>query len=83
MKREDVPAKYRPKYDRAMSGRSPKSGIRLFCLECVGWSEKEVRLCTARDCSLFLYRQPPSKRGRSELEGDETTSVDRLHSAEV
>ena len=30
--------------------------IRKFCLECMGGSAYEVRLCTAPACPLFRYR---------------------------
>lgn len=30
--------------------------IRKFCLECMGGSANEVRLCTAPDCPLHRYR---------------------------
>jgi len=30
--------------------------IRNFCLECVGYSEKEVTECTAKQCWLFPHR---------------------------
>lgn len=30
--------------------------IRKFCLECMGGSAYEVRLCTAPSCPLFRYR---------------------------
>lgn len=53
----DVPAKYRKLYRRAWSGKSRKAAIRAFCLECVYWSEKEVRLCTAPACPLFEFRE--------------------------
>lgn len=30
--------------------------IRNFCLECVGYSEKEVTECTSKQCWLFPHR---------------------------
>ena len=53
----DVPLKFRPMYERAMSGRSRKAAIRCHCLMCVGWLEREVELCTARNCPLYPYRR--------------------------
>lgn len=52
----DVPAKYRRLYLKAWEGKSRKAAIRAFCLECVCWSEQEVRLCTAPACPLFEFR---------------------------
>jgi hypothetical protein len=52
----EVPAKYRAIYARAMTGKSRKAACRAFCLQCVAWSEAEVRRCTAPDCPLYPYR---------------------------
>jgi len=52
----DVPAKYRDGYRKAWAGKSRKAAIRAFCLECTGWSEAEVRLCTATACPLYEFR---------------------------
>jgi len=52
-----VPAKYRTLYRKAWGGNSRKAAIRAFCLECVAWSEHEVRLCTALACPLFEFRE--------------------------
>jgi len=35
---------------------TPLSAIREKCLECSNWSNKEVRLCPAKDCALFPFR---------------------------
>ncbi len=83
MKREDVPERYRPMYDRALAGRSRKAAIRAHCLMCVGWDASEVRRCSAPACPLFPYRVGPSKEGVDEQEDDETTSVDRLAPATI
>lgn len=53
----DAPAKYRGLYRKAWEGKSRKAAIRAFCLECVGWSEHEVRLCAAPACPLYEFRQ--------------------------
>ena len=34
----------------------PLKAIRAKCLDCCGYVAKEVRLCTAKDCPLYLYR---------------------------
>ena len=51
-----VPKKYQKLYEKAISGRSRKAAIRSFCIECVGYFEKEVRACTDPECPLYLYR---------------------------
>lgn len=53
---KDVPGKYRELYRRAWARKSRKAAIRAFCLECVGWSAIEVRLCTAPACPLYEFR---------------------------
>ena len=52
----DTPKKYANLYKRAMSGRSRKAAMRMFCLECAGYSETNVCLCTDLNCPLSPYR---------------------------
>jgi len=52
----DCPPKFRKLYRRAWGGKSRQSAIRAHCLECVGWSPREVALCTAPACPLYEYR---------------------------
>jgi hypothetical protein len=52
----DFPKRYQETYRKAMSGRSKVAAIKAHCLMCVGYSAKEVRLCTARACPLYPYR---------------------------
>lgn len=54
--RSDIPKIYRRTYDRAMQGKSHKSAVKAFCLECCGWQKEEVRHCTSLACSLYPYR---------------------------
>ncbi len=61
MKREDVPPRYVPMYDRAMRGNSRKSAVRLNCLECSGWRPSEVRRCGISACAFYLYRLSAKK----------------------
>ncbi len=68
MTTRDIPPKYRAMYKRAMSGGSRKAAMRIFCLECVDYSEMEVSLCTDTNCPLYPYRGnktvcPPHKEG--------------------
>ena len=53
---QQMPKIHRANYRDAVSGRSRKSAIKAFCLECVQWQKEEVRLCTALACPLFPYR---------------------------
>ena len=51
-----IPKAYQGHYKKALAGKSRKAAIRAFCLECVGWNAKEVRLCTAKGCPLYQFR---------------------------
>lgn len=55
-RRSDMPKVYRGIYDRAVAGRSLRSAVNSFCLECVMWQREEVRLCTSLACPLWPYR---------------------------
>lgn len=56
MRPRDVPSKYQGLYDKAMSGKSRRAAIRIFCLECTGYNFKEVAKCPAIHCPLHPYR---------------------------
>lgn len=58
-RRAEIPKLYRGIYDRAVSGKSRKAGMRAFCLECVGWQRTEIDLCTDLACPLWPYRRAP------------------------
>lgn len=68
----DIPAKYQKLYNRAMSGKSRKAAIRMFCLECMGYSEYEVSVCADPNCPLYPYRpkekvEPPLNDGVQDI----------------
>ena len=52
----DVPTKYRELYQKAMAVKSRRAAIRCHFLACVGWSARDVALCTATECPLYRYR---------------------------
>lgn len=66
--RADIPKVHRKTYDRAMQGKSHKSAVKAFCLECVSWQKEEVRLCTSLACPLYSYR-PYKEKSRQASEG--------------
>jgi len=66
----NVPDIYQRTYNKAMSGKSRKAGIKAFCLSCVGYSRNEVALCTDTECPLRPYR--PFKHVKKI---DETTHI--------
>jgi hypothetical protein len=48
---------FRPVLAKAYSGQaSPRTAIKAFCLECVGYDRKAITDCTAPACPLWLYR---------------------------
>ena len=51
-----IPKKYLKLIERAKSSNSRKAKIRAFCLECCYYSEKEVELCTSKDCVFYPIR---------------------------
>jgi len=53
---KQMPPSCRKNYLRAMKGRSLKSAVKAFCVECVGWAREEVKLCTDLGCPLYPYR---------------------------
>ena len=53
MERE-IPSKYQKLHGRRNTSR--KAAVRSFCLECVGYAESEVKVCTDKDCPLFKWR---------------------------
>lgn len=68
-RRAQMPRSYRACYDKAVSGKSLRAAINSFCLECVCWQTKEIRLCTDLACSLWMVRpyqdvQQTAREGR-------------------
>ena len=50
MSNRDVPAKYKAMYKRAMTGKSRKAAMSVFCAECVGYVSSEIGLCSDKGC---------------------------------
>jgi hypothetical protein len=49
-----MPASYRRSYIRTVQGKaSPKTAIRMFCLECVRWQRALAVTCPTRACPLW------------------------------
>jgi hypothetical protein len=56
---QEIPAKYRGMYRKAVSGKSRKTAINVFCLHCMGWdhgAREAVAECSATGCPLWVYR---------------------------
>ena len=45
---------------RKARGNERAEAIRMFCLECMGASPKEVERCTDKTCWLYQFRLPRS-----------------------
>jgi hypothetical protein len=56
---------------RATNG-SRTAAQKLFCLQCVGFSRKDVRECNGKTCPMYLYR-PYQSNDEDVLEEDEKT----------
>jgi len=54
---EALSPKYRRLFERAWSGKSRKAAIRSQCLQCCGFSPREVRRCSDATCPLFEFRR--------------------------
>ena len=46
----------RTKDGHAKKRLTPRSAIRMKCLDCSAWSFQEVRLCPVTDCPMWPYR---------------------------
>jgi len=52
-----IPISRRGVFERAYAAKAaPRSAIKAFCLECLGFDEAEIRNCTAPACPLYEYR---------------------------
>ena len=62
---------------------SSAKAIRAFCLDCVGGSAQEVRLCPAKKCALYPYRfgKNPFKPKREYSEEERAKMAERLAKA--
>jgi len=54
--RTEMPRRFRDNYDRAMSGKTRKAAMYLFCCERSGYEIREVHRCTRPECPLYPYR---------------------------
>jgi hypothetical protein len=60
----EVPAVYAGIATRARSSRA--AAVRLFCLQCVGYTRKDVTNCTAPKCPLYPHR--PYQHGEDDAD---------------
>ena len=54
-----------PGLARRRDNGSRQAAIHLYCLECLGGSQAEVRACTVPYCALWLYRPGETFRARA------------------
>ena len=55
-RQKQMPRIHRANYDKAMKGKSRKSAMHAFCVECCGYQINEVYLCVDLGCPLYPYR---------------------------
>ncbi len=68
-KSNDMPRIYKKNYLAAVSGKaSPRSAIKAFCIECMGYARTEVADCNTIECPLNMYR--PYQKGDDETKED-------------
>ena len=61
---DDASEKYRGVMRRAYAGTaSPRTAIKAFCLQCVGYLREDVTSCTALACPLHGYRPYQRREG--------------------
>jgi len=55
-----------------MTRDTPLKAIRKKCLDCSGYSKKEVRLCPIVECPLYPYRMgtDPGRKGAGRRGGN-------------
>jgi hypothetical protein len=78
---KQMPKIHRKIYEKAMQGKSLKSAVKAFCLECVCWQKEEIRLCTSLACPLHPYRpyKEESKQASEAVSfGAESTNAEQL-----
>lgn len=63
--------------------QSPLKAIRANCLQCVGGSSSEVKLCTSKTCYLYPFRfgKNPYMKKREMTEEQRAAAVERLRTA--
>ena len=71
-----MPEKYHPIADKAAKG-SLKAVIKLKCLDCCNWQQREVALCTVTACPNWGYRPYKDKLSLS-AEGRKKISLGLL-----
>lgn len=66
-----------------MKNTSPLRAIRLNCLDCMGGSGNEVKLCPSEQCPLYPYRfgKNPNRTKRILSESQKALLVDQLKKA--
>lgn len=59
-----TPASYRKLFERSWAGKaSPRTAIKCFCLECVGFERAAISQCSVGACPLWPLRPYQQKGG--------------------
>ena len=63
--RNELTPKFRGIYDKAKTGHSPASAIKVACLRCMVCKTKEIKDCKNEICEFHQYRPYRPKRKKS------------------
>jgi len=55
-KLRDIPESRHKMYEKAVTTKSPRRAIKIFCLECCAYLPKQVDGCSSMGCPLYPYR---------------------------
>ena len=54
---------------------TPTKSIRVFCIQCMGYTKSEVRKCTAPKCPLYPYRLRRKQKNSKLVKLDEAMEI--------
>lgn len=81
--REQVKPKYRGIWDKAQTGRSMKSAIKVMCLICMNCETKAIRDCGQEHiCPLWKYR-PYQTNPYKVKRGNLQQNLHRVHTGQI
>jgi hypothetical protein len=68
---------------RAKGNLTPQKAIKMMCLDCSGYIQKDVRECVIPDCPLFDFRlgKNPFRKKRVMTEEQREAAIARLAEA--
>ena len=77
-----IPESQQKGYLKAAHGKaSPRSAIKAFCCECMGYERAEVTVCTDLACPLFLFRPFRTARPEQRMTAESMNGVGSVKQA--